>query len=53
MSVLLAAQQIAAAAQFQIERSDFEAGAQIAKFLQRRQPLARHLTQLRIRRTSR
>ena len=40
MAVLLAAQQIAGAAQFQIERGDLESGAQVAEFLQRRQPLA-------------
>ena len=47
--VLLAAQQIARAAQFQIERRDLEPRAQIAELLQRRQPLARDLGQLRIR----
>ena len=46
--VLLAAQQIAGAAQLQIERGDLEAGAQVAEFLERRQPLARDLGQLRV-----
>ena len=49
MAVLLAAQQIARAAQFQIERRDLESRAQIAELLQRRQPLARDFRQLRIR----
>ncbi len=50
MPVLLAAQQVARAAQFQIERRDLEARAEIAEFLQRGQALARDLAQLRIRR---
>ena len=49
VAVLLAAQQIARAAQFQIERRDFEARAQIAELLQRGQPLARDFGELRIR----
>jgi hypothetical protein len=35
---LLAAQHVARAAQFQIERRNLEARAQVRKFLQRRQP---------------
>ena len=50
MAVLLAAQQIARAAQFQIERGDLEPGAQIAELLQRRQALAGDLRQFGIRR---
>ena len=50
VAVLLAAQQIARAAQFQIERGDLEAGAQVAEFLQRRQAFARDLAQFRVRR---
>ena len=38
MAALLAAQQIAGAAQLQIERRNLEAGAQVAEFFQRRQP---------------
>ena len=48
VAVLLASQQIARAAQFQIERRDFEARAQIRKFAQRGQALARDLAQLGI-----
>ncbi len=46
VAVLLAAQHVARAAQFQIERGDFEPGAQIAEFLERGQALARDLAQL-------
>ena len=46
VAALLAAQQIAGAAQFEIERGDFEARAQIGKFLQRRQPAARDRREL-------
>ncbi len=46
VAVLLAAQNIARAAQFQIERGDLESGAQIAELLERGQPLARDLAQL-------
>ena len=48
VTVLLAAQQIAGAAQFEIERGDLEARAQIAEFFQRGQTLARDLAQLRV-----
>ena len=41
--VLLAAQQVARAAQFQVQRRDLEARAQVGELLQRRQPLARDL----------
>ena len=41
MAALLAAQQISRAAQFQVERGDLEASAQIGKFFQRRQPAPR------------
>ncbi len=50
VAVLLAAQQIAGAAQFQIERRDLEAGAQIAELLERRQALAGDFGQFGIRR---
>ena len=46
VAVLLAAQQISRAAQFQIERGDFEARAQVGKFAQRGQPFARDFAQL-------
>jgi hypothetical protein len=39
--VLFAAQQVARPAQFQIERGDLEARAEVREFLQRRQPLPR------------
>ena len=45
VAVLLAAQQVAGAAQFQIERGDLEAGAQVGKFAQGRQTLAGDLAQ--------
>ncbi len=48
VSVLFAAQQVARAAQFQIERRDLEARAQIRKLSQCRQPLARDFAQLRV-----
>ena len=41
VAALLAAQQVAGAAQFQIERGDFEARAQVAELFQRGQPAAR------------
>ena len=50
MAVLLPAQQVAAAAQFQIQRGDFETRAQVAELAQRRQPFPRHFRKLRIRR---
>ena len=43
--VLLAAQQIAGAAQFQVERRDLETRTEVAELLQRRQPLARDLAE--------
>ena len=46
VAVLLAAQQVAGAAQFQIERGDLEAGAQVAEFLEGGQALAGDLGQL-------
>ncbi len=46
--VLFAAQNVAGAAQLQIERRDLEPRAQVAEFLQRGQPLARDLAQLRV-----
>ena len=50
MAVLLPAQQVAGAAQFQIERGNLESRAQVAEFLQRRQALARNFRQFGIRR---
>ena len=50
VAVLLAAQQVAGAAQFQIERGDLEPRAQVAEFLERRQAFAGDLGQLGIRR---
>ena len=49
VAVLLAAEQVARAAQFQIERGDFEAGTEIAEFFQRRKAFACDFAQLRIR----
>ena len=48
VAVLLAAQQVAGAAQLQIERGDLEARAQIAELLERGQPLARDFGQFGI-----
>ena len=48
VAALLAAQQIARAAQFQVERGDLEARAQVAELLQRRQPSPRQVGQLAI-----
>src|SRR5580698_6383604 len=48
VAVLFTAEQVPRAAQLQIERRDFEPGAQVAEFLQRRQTLARNLGKLRI-----
>ncbi len=53
MPVLFAAEQVARAAQFQVERRDLESGAEVAEFLQRSQSLARDLGQLGIFGTSR
>ena len=52
VAVLLAAQQIARAAQFQIERGDLESRAQIGKFAQRGQALAGDLAQFGVGGTS-
>ena len=46
VSALLSAQQIACAAQFEIQSGDFEAGAEVGKFFQRRQPPARDRSEL-------
>ncbi len=46
VAVLLAAQNVARAAQLQIERRNFEAGAEVAEFLERGQALARDLAEL-------
>ncbi len=50
VSALLAAQQIAGAAQLQIEGRNLEARAQVAEFFQRRQPAPRQLAQVAVRR---
>ena len=46
VAALLAAQQVARAAQFQIERGDLESGAQVGEFLQRGQAAARDRREL-------
>ena len=48
MAVLFAAQQVAGAAQFQIQSSNLKAGAQVAEFLQCRQSFAGNFGELRI-----
>ena len=48
VAVLFAAQDIARAAQFEIQRGDFESGAQVAKFLERGQAFARDFAELRV-----
>ena len=48
VAALLAAQQIARAAQFQVERGNLESRAQVAELFQRRQPAPRQVGQLAI-----
>ena len=48
VSALLAAQQIAGAAQLQVERRDLEARAQVAELFQRRQPASRQVGQVAV-----
>ena len=50
VAALLAAEHVARAAQFEIERGDFEAGAEVTEFLERRQTPARDVGQFRVRR---
>ena len=48
VAVLLPAEDVACAAQFQIERSDLEAGTQVREFAQRGQALAGDLAEFGI-----
>ena len=50
VTALLAAEQVAGAANLEVERGHAEAAAQIAELLDRRQPLARHRRQRLFRR---
>jgi hypothetical protein len=48
VAALLAAQQVARAAQFQIEGGDLEARAEVAEFLERGQTAARKIVQFAV-----
>ncbi len=50
VSTLLAAEQVTCAAQFQIERGNLEARAEVAELLQSRQPAPRKVGQIAVRR---
>ena len=50
VAALLAAEHVARAAQFQVERGDLEAGAEVAEFLERREPAARNVGEFILRR---